>query len=273
MGDIGVPGVTCVSDDLRVMSAIAAWYEVIQGGAALKRALESLCDAFGAEAAAVSRFDRTRSTTRIIPHDAELRNVLAPKLSRSFAHSVLGDYAGKVRPATIWSSTMVTDPDPALTHFQERRALRELIVIPLGTIDTGEDYLELHYRESVDQKLQVRLQYLAETLCHAWRNRDPGLFVERMLASQRNAGGRTDYQDILAFGNPAKLSRAEYRVCLLLSRGLSNESVCEELSITASTLRSHLRAIYDKTGVESKAELIYHLLSSKTRTRDRRVAI
>jgi DNA-binding CsgD family transcriptional regulator len=271
MGDGAVRGVTCESDDLRLMSAIAAWYEVIQGGAALKRALETLCDAFGAEAAAVARYDRTRSTTRIIYHDAELRDILVPRLSRSFAHCVLGDYAGKVRPATIWSSTMVPDPDPALTHFQERRALRELIVIPLGTIDTGDDYLELHYRENVDQRLQLRLQYVAETLCHAWRNRDPGLFVERMLASDRTARGRAETQDILAFGNPARLSRAEYRVCLLLSRGLSNESVREELSITASTLRSHLRSIYDKAGVESKAELVFHLLSSKAQSQNRRM--
>ncbi len=256
-------GAVCERDDLRLMSAIAAWYEVIQGSAALKRALEALCIAFGAEAAAVSRYDRRRSSTRIVPHDRKSETALLPALSRAYAHCVLGDYRGTARPATIWSSTMLSDPDPALARFQERRRFRELIVIPLGAIDAGEDYLEMHFTDPVGAAQQDRLQFIAETLCHAWRNRDPGLFLERMLASDRGADGPARPEDILGFGNPARLSRAEYRVCLLLSRGLSNQGVLEELSITASTLRSHLRSIYVKTGAEGKAELVYQLLTAK----------
>lgn len=257
-------------DDLRLMSAVAAWYEVIQGGAALSRALEAFCEAFGAEAAAVSRYDQTRSLSRIVPYDGRSEDVLRVRLTRAYAHCVLGEYAGRVRPGTIWSSAMMPDSDPALSHFQDRRGFRDLIVIPLGSVDAGHDYLELHYGDEVGKGLTERLQFVAETLCRAWRNRDPGLFVERMLASDRTTGGPSDYPDVLAFGNPARLSRAEYRVCLLFSRGLTNEGVRHELSITASTLRSHLRSIYDKTGVESKAELVYRLLTAKAQTAEQK---
>jgi DNA-binding CsgD family transcriptional regulator len=61
--------------------------------------------------------------------------------------------------------------------------------------------------------------------------------------------------------NPAKLSRAEYRVCILLAKGLSNERLLAELDVSYSTLRTHLRSIYAKTETSSRSELLYHLIS------------
>ncbi len=61
--------------------------------------------------------------------------------------------------------------------------------------------------------------------------------------------------------NPAGLSRAEFRVCLLLSRGLSVKAVSEELGLSDNTVRSHLRTIYSKTETASLPELIYLIMS------------
>ncbi|TNC63599.1 helix-turn-helix transcriptional regulator [Rubellimicrobium roseum] len=61
---------------------------------------------------------------------------------------------------------------------------------------------------------------------------------------------------LLSVSNPARLSRAEFRVCVLLSKGLNTSSVCSELSISISTLRTHLRNIFAKTKVTSMAELL-----------------
>ena len=66
---------------------------------------------------------------------------------------------------------------------------------------------------------------------------------------------------ILGVSNPANLSRAEFRVCLLLSRGLSVKAVSEDLNLSENTIRSHLRAIYAKTETASLPELIYLIMS------------
>ena len=68
-------------------------------------------------------------------------------------------------------------------------------------------------------------------------------------------------QSILSHENPARLSRAEFRLCLMFSRGYSNEAAQDELAISESTLRTHLRHIYQKTGVGSHSELLYRLLT------------
>ncbi|MEP0563848.1 MAG: helix-turn-helix transcriptional regulator, partial [Paracoccaceae bacterium] len=61
--------------------------------------------------------------------------------------------------------------------------------------------------------------------------------------------------------NPANLSRAEFRVCLMLSKGLPVKGVVQELGTTEATVRSHLRSIYSKTNVHGMAELLYLILS------------
>lgn len=76
--------------------------------------------------------------------------------------------------------------------------------------------------------------------------------------------GGTDrgLKSILSAENPARLSRAEYRVCLKLSRGRTLESVQFELGVTRATVRTHLRNIYAKTNTTSQPELISRLLVS-----------
>ena len=80
--------------------------------------------------------------------------------------------------------------------------------------------------------------------------------------------------NLLGFENPARLSRAEYRICMLLQQGLANPAVMEQLNITQATLKTHLRHIYEKAGVENKAELIFRLLTVEkpTSVRARRTA-
>lgn len=83
--------------------------------------------------------------------------------------------------------------------------------------------------------------------------------------NRRSQSSNSDVPYFLSHRNPAKLSRSEYRVCLLLSRGLSLKAVRQELGISNSTLRTHLRNIYAKSGVSSLAELTYHLLTVEGR--------
>ena len=106
------------------------------------------------------------------------------------------------------------------------------------------------------------------TLVRAWSGRKRGLVTqvqmdERIQRARANAEAQKikPEEAILGVSNPANLSRAEFRVCLLLSRGLSVKGVTDELGLSEATVRSHLRSIYAKTDTSGLPELVYRLLS------------
>ncbi|MEC8795400.1 MAG: helix-turn-helix transcriptional regulator, partial [Pseudomonadota bacterium] len=96
-------------------------------------------------------------------------------------------------------------------------------------------------------------------------NRTPGVLTESMLNRARRPQPAIA-APILSYENPCRLSRAEYRVCLMLSRGLSKPQIQSELAITNSTMRTHLRNIYAKTGTTGQSDLIYALMSAEPAT-------
>lgn len=62
--------------------------------------------------------------------------------------------------------------------------------------------------------------------------------------------------DILGFQNPARLSRAEFRVCMKIAEGAENAAICAALCLSESTVRSHIRAICGKTGAADRGGLL-----------------
>lgn len=66
----------------------------------------------------------------------------------------------------------------------------------------------------------------------------PGVRVER------ESGGQPD------------LTEREYEVLRLVAKGYSNKAVARELSVSLSTVKTHLRHIFQKLGVEDRAQLI-----------------
>jgi DNA-binding NarL/FixJ family response regulator len=52
---------------------------------------------------------------------------------------------------------------------------------------------------------------------------------------------------------PAGLSEREVEVLRLLARGLSNRDMAEQLYLSPDTVKHHIRHIYDKTGVSTRA--------------------
>lgn len=51
----------------------------------------------------------------------------------------------------------------------------------------------------------------------------------------------------------ANLTSAERRTLRLLGRGLTNDAIAEELGVAASTVRSHLKHLYRKLGLRTRA--------------------
>ena len=59
------------------------------------------------------------------------------------------------------------------------------------------------------------------------------------------------------------LSDREREISDLVSRGLTNEQIGQNLDISEPTVKTHLRNIYSKTGVHDRAQLISRMLKSE----------
>ena len=78
--------------------------------------------------------------------------------------------------------------------------------------------------------------------------RDPGVLPERLAAARRAATAGA------ASGEP--LSERELTVLRLLRGGMSEREIARELYVSFNTVHSHVKAIYRKLGVSSRAEAV-----------------
>jgi DNA-binding NarL/FixJ family response regulator len=180
----------------------------------------------------------------------------------------------KARTSTIWflsdhveDSSWVTTQ--TLENWRAARNMREIVVVALEGNLQQQDYLEFHFTRDLAYSEKLELESLMPTLVRAWAGRKAGLVTQaqmddRMIRARQAAAASKLKPDapILGMSNPAKLTRAEFRVCVMLSRGLSVKALTDELGLSESTIRSHLRSIYSKTEVSGMQELMYRILSA-----------
>lgn len=246
-----------------IISAITLWCDAVQGRGPLRIALTELARSLGAGAAALSR----------VPHDAAqapglLSVVLDQKrkalpLERSFARDLFGRYFGKTQLGSTWCASMISDNPEALSSpFQRRMGFHELVVVPLADTGRAVDCLEFHFQDRAKMDQQALLNMISMNVATTWQNRSPGLFTDSLLERHQARAAPASDTPILSYENPARLSRMEFRVCVYLNRGYSLRHVREELQIGESTLRTHMRNIYAKTGSEGLSDLLYQILST-----------
>jgi DNA-binding CsgD family transcriptional regulator len=60
----------------------------------------------------------------------------------------------------------------------------------------------------------------------------------------------------------AGLTAQETRILGLVGAGLGNQEIAEQLEVTASTVRSHLKSIYRKVGLSSRAEAVSYAVKN-----------
>jgi DNA-binding NarL/FixJ family response regulator len=60
-----------------------------------------------------------------------------------------------------------------------------------------------------------------------------------------------------------RLSAREEEVLILLSKGYANKEIADQLSISAETVGSHLKHIYEKMHVRSRAEAVARYMTAK----------
>ncbi len=246
-----------------MIGAIAHWCEFLHGITSFEDALESLANGLDAEATVLSRVSREdHRNNKTLQFDGRRGRSSSATIDRSFAKAVLGTYFEKPKTGSIWFKSMLEhDVDPALENCHRRRNLADLVVIPLGVDEKSIDFVEMHFSTPLKFEHRALLNMVADTLTRTWKNRAPGIVTQVYSKSVARLSRQETNAPILSMENPAKLSRAEYRVCLLLSRGHTFEKVQAELEISTSTLRTHLKNIYAKTETGSQSELLYRLLT------------
>jgi len=78
----------------------------------------------------------------------------------------------------------------------------------------------------------------------------------RLLGHAEGAPGPLPKADLTALSTAASLSVREQQVLQLVSAGLSDRDMAASLSVSASTVKTHLRNIYRKLGVKSRTQAI-----------------
>lgn len=269
--------------DLKVLDGIASWCGGLHGALELVDTLQALSDGFGADAAAIARHSKHEETGRAVAiFDSRKDDNEVPHLRRALAQDVMGYLYTKSRAATVWFMSDILDDDQwkgtqTLTNWTISREIKEIVVVSLAASPQQRDFIEFHFDRELERSEKLEIEALVPTIVRSWSGRKPGLVTESRMDERMvrrrdaaKAGKQKWDAPILGDSNPANLSRAEFRVCHLLSRGLSVKGVTEELGLSEATVRSHLRSIYSKTEVSGLAELLYRILSAGTDAADRR---
>jgi len=255
------------------LEAVAIWCLAAQGAMSIAQALRRIANMLKADIAAIARVDHASPSrengpsayARVVAFDR--RSVSSAEVAGfrvSYAEAICGGNVIAAKPGTIWKArTADFENDPRLHSPLSHRKLVATVVIALQHHSNSSDFVELHFREETSAAFANTLTQLGPVLATAWKGRVPGLMLQNMITVRRADSRRDPASDaaVLSVDNPCELSRAEYRVCLLLSNGLNRDAVRRELSIGLSTLRSHLSNVYAKTGTSSQAELVQRLLA------------
>lgn len=181
---------------------------------------------------------------------------------RPLSDAIVGTYITHAKVGSVWFASMAADGSESRLR---RCSFSETVVIIISQDRKWTHVLELSFKLRVSAAKAKTLNALAATLVQAWATRNPGLFTEALLANRPERPNLALSAPILSDSNPFGLSRSEFRLCLILSQGLSLEQVQDELKIKSCTLRSHLRQIRAKTDVTNTNELIHQLLKSNFR--------
>lgn len=265
----GVPADLKPGPDLRVLDGVAGWCGGLHGAMSLDEALKSLAAGLEADAAALSRHHHRNEDK---PRTVALYDALHGEgaIRRAYCQVALDYLFTFARVGAAWFlSDLLDDPgwrsSAGLTAWRTHRGIAEIVVVPLAQSAQQSDFIEFHFTRPLKASERAEIEALVPTILRSWAGRKPGLVTgaamdERFQARARVLRPAWD-APLLGMSNPAGLSRAEFRVCLLVSRGLSVRGISEELGLSDNTVRSHLRAIYAKTDTSSMAELLYRILS------------
>jgi DNA-binding CsgD family transcriptional regulator len=255
-----------------MLDGIAGWCGGLHGSMPLNETLAALAVGCGATAAGLARHLRGEHIPRTVAlfDNRQLSDDVAV-LKRPLARDAMGYMYTKSKSATVWFMTDLLDDDAwvstqTLMNWRLSREIAEIVVISLGGTQ-NRDFVEFHFDNPLKHSEKLEFEALTPTIVRSWAGRKKGLVAGSLMGGRKAPRYASDVkktwlEPILSVANPAGLSRSEFRVCLMLSKGLTVRGVEAELGTSEATVRSHLRSIYAKTDVNGMAELLYLILSN-----------
>lgn len=265
-----------VCEQEKTLGVLATWVETLHGHGDfddLSRTLSSFADC---EIAAIGRHIKgTEKAQTVGFHDRAGKRILSRPFPGAFGSALLGESLFMAKAGHFWRYSEVADGLPReardrIALWLDHRNLSELTVLTLETSPRMMDFVEFHDARGVDaSRTAARLKPVARTLTQAWARRASGVVSRRLAAKRvqrrlRAADG--GICPLLGPDNPAGLSRSEFRVCTLVEQGLTARRIAVALGISEATVRSHLAAIFAKTGAEGQVELMSLLAGAPGKT-------
>jgi DNA-binding CsgD family transcriptional regulator len=251
--------------EIHLANAVAAWCQGLQGKCPLPTLLDDLIESLNARSVRLSRQPRAACA----PARALSAGVAAGlPAARSLAQGGSGQRAAPLRPALVWfTSTSETGAASTPTTFSWPRPSADAAVVVLAVEQDWADCIEIRFAAPIGRTAQAHLIVLANRLSASWTKHGAQLLSKALRAGQAELPSRSRAigapdEPILCLANPARLTRAEFRLCVLLSQGFDAEGARAELAISRSMLRTHLRSVFAKTGTSSLGELLPHLQAS-----------
>jgi DNA-binding CsgD family transcriptional regulator len=146
--------------------------------------------------------------------------------------------------------------DAATTEFEAALELHMLANRPMDQARTqlliGEHLRRARRRAAARQQLRAAVAAFARLDAAAW--------AERARAELRAAGEATPRP---ALKRLAGLTPQELRVAVAVSEGAPNRQIAAQLFLSPRTVDYHLRKVFQKTGIASRAELVRLVLAEQ----------
>lgn len=220
----------------------------------VEKALFTLRALVKAEACMLIRVSEDRSRQRKIaetgPDEAPVPD--AAKLAALLA----GD------ACAVGTVHIIYDQANLAVNHSERSLSGAFAVLILRNTKNEADLVWLRFSGAPEIRTQTLLQDLTTALAEIWVQRKPGSISTMIIDNSRTHRARQHKErvgTILGMENVFDLSRAEFRVCNLIRKGLKPMQIAAELGVSIATVRSHLRGIYAKTELSGQMEVLHRL--------------
>ena len=249
-----------------IFKPVSIFANALRGAESLEVGLHELASAVGARSALLSRKRKDDQMARVVAK-FQLSNFGMGTLTRPFCDNVLEVNPWALRAgACIFKSSMDDLSESSRTiigRWYQASGCRDTLVMVLEVDKNHVDRIEMHFDHIADRKTVSLCEEIAHALPLFYKSRAPQVIedaIQRNLMpgnSSRASAGMA----ILSEHNPYHLTRSEYRICHVISRGVSYKALPEKLDISPHTVRSHLRNIYGKTDIGDFYELSHRLVS------------
>jgi DNA-binding CsgD family transcriptional regulator len=163
--------------------------------------------------------------------------------------------------------------DP-ITHRLRERGEPTLVtqILPQAELIQTEFFNDFLRHDGLYWGLNLHVRVAGECTgdLRIWRSRQRDNFDERELCilnlvapAFRNALRRSAHAgEVACYGRELTLTEREEQIARLVSQGLSDKEIAQNLGISFTTVRTHIKRAFDKLGVDNRVKLASHFRSA-----------